>query len=411
MRISTTSAMRTKATSERSRHDLPSHRSSHIFSRRRMTDLAKIGERLRTLRLVSGLGQAEFAEQIDVANGSISKLENGRMAFSDDLINSMAKALDCSSTFLTTPPDMVAATRPWLRAYADAPKRAVDRQLAECTLATEVADTLGLRAIPDTIPVFSDDLTNDDAIEEFAQEVRNAAQIDDGAVVVNMIRAAERLGCFVLPMREELGRHVGLSSRANLVPLICVSRPSVDPERNVPGDRQRFTVAHELGHLALHGGMGPPASSEEARRIEKQAHHFAAAFLTPADAMLDELAENGGRVTLQTLVRIKERWGVAVKMLVMRFRTLGVIDANQARSLYKQISSRGWNKGEPVPVGNEEAIWLRKSIGKLDQSAADPLAAAAERIGLGRAHLVRWTDWSPTGQGGPGAEILQFRRH
>ena len=373
-----------------------------------MTDIAKLGDRVRTLRLVSGLGQADFAEEIGVSRGSISKLENGRMQISDDLISSIAIALDCSPSFLASSPDTVAATRPWLRAYADAPKRSVDRQLAECTLATEVAETLGLRAIPDTIPVFSEDLSNEDAIEEFALEVRNAAQIDDGAVVGNMIRAAERLGCFVLPMRAELGRHVGLSSRANLVPVICVSRPSTDPERDVPGDRQRFTVAHELGHLALHGDLGPPASSEEARQIEKQAHHFAAAFLTPADAMLDELAENGGRVTLQTLATIKERWGVAIKMLVMRFRTLGVIDANQARSLYKQISSRGWNKNEPVPVGNEEAIWLRKSLGKLSQSSADPLATAAEQIGLGHAHLIRWTDWSATRHDSPGAEILQF---
>jgi len=373
-----------------------------------MTDIAKLGGRVRTLRLVSGLGQAEFAEQIGVSSGSISKLENGRMQISDDLISSVALALDCSPSFLTSPLDAVAATRPWLRAYADAPKRAVDRQLAECTLATEVAETLGLRAIPDTIPVFSEDLSNEDAIEEFALEVRNAAQIDDGAVVGNMIRAAERLGCFVLPMRAELGRHVGLSSRANLVPVICVSRPSANPAHDVPGDRQRFTVAHELGHLALHGGLGPPASSEEARQIEKQAHLFAAAFLAPADAMLDELAENGGRVTLQTLATIKERWGVAIKMLVMRFRTLGIIDANQARSLYKQISSRRWNKNEPVPVGNEEAIWLRKSLGKLNNSSVDPLAQAAEQVGLGHAHLIRWTDWSPTGQDSPGAEILQF---
>ena len=128
-----------------------------------------------------------------------------------------------------------------------APKRAVDRQIAECTLATEIIELLRLRTIPDAVPAFDGDLSDDDAIEQFALDVRAAAQLSEDDVVGNAIRAAERLGCLVLPIREELGRHLGLSARANLTPVICVSRPSVDRERDVPGDRQRFTVAHESG--------------------------------------------------------------------------------------------------------------------------------------------------------------------
>ncbi len=77
-----------------------------------MTDIAKLGDRIRTLRLVSGLGQAEFAEQTGVSSGSISKLENGRMQISDELIVTIARALDCSPSFLTSSLDTVAATRP-----------------------------------------------------------------------------------------------------------------------------------------------------------------------------------------------------------------------------------------------------------------------------------------------------------
>jgi Zn-dependent peptidase ImmA (M78 family)/DNA-binding XRE family transcriptional regulator len=354
-------------------------------------------ERIRRLRLISGLGQVDFAERVGIANGSVSKLENGRMLLSDELVASIARVVDCSPEFITRPGSVAPTTRPWLRAYADASKRAVDRQMADCAVATEVIDRLALKLIPDTVPTFTGDLTDDHAIEQFALDVRAAAQLAEDEVVGNCIRAAERLGCFVLPMREELGRHVGLSARANLVPVICVGRPSNDPSRHVPGDRQRFTVAHELGHLSLHSSLGPPQTAEEATRVEKQAHRFAGAFLAPGDAMLEELDELGGRVTLRTLASIKEHWGIAIKALVQRFKDLGVIDAEQARSLYKQISARGWNKDEPVPVGNEDAIWLMKSLERSAGTTSDFIQEVARQAGVGESHLRRWTDWTPTG--------------
>lgn len=361
-----------------------------------MVDAQEIGQRIRRMRLACGIGQVEFAELAGMASGSVSKLENGRMAVTADLLSSVAAVLDCSPGFLENPGLVLPTSRPWLRAYADASKRVVDRQLADCTIATEVIERLDLTTIPDTLPVFDGDLSDDDAIEQFASDVRAAAQLGDFDVVGNSVRAAERLGCLVLPMRQELGRHLGMSARADLTPIICVSRPSADSARHVPGDRQRFTVAHELGHLALHSGLGPPQTAEDASRVEKQAHLFAGAFLAPAEAMLEELSEHGGRVTLRTLAAIKDRWGIAIKALVMRFRSLGVIDADQARSLYKQISARGWNKDEPVHVGNEHAIWLQKALAKRMGPGVDAIAAASASIGIGRSYLDRWTDWSPT---------------
>ena len=356
---------------------------------------ALIGHRIRRLRYVSGLGQVEFAALVGIGGGSISKLVNGRMPVSDDLLTRIGNVVGCSPTFLTADIRMTETTKPWLRAYADAPKRIVDQQVEDCTTAIEAATLLGMRQLPDVLPIFDGDLLDTAAIEEFALDVRAAAELSEGAVVGNAVRAAERLGCVVIPMTDELGKHLGLSVRANGVGVISLGRRT-HGGRGVPGDRQRFTVAHELGHLALHASLAPPSTAEEASLIEKQAHAFAGAFLAPGDAMLDELAELGGRVTLQTLSRIKERWGVSIKSLVTRFRSLGVIDADHARSLFKQISARGWNKSEPVSVGNEEAIWYSRALSQATgASAAAAINAASTRIGLDRRHFRRWTDWAP----------------
>lgn len=359
-------------------------------------DANEVGQRLRRLRTAQGFGQIEFAERVGIANGSVSKLENGRMPLTDSIAEAIGEVLDCSPAFLMSATRIMPTTRPLLRAYADASQKAVDRQMADCSTALEIVDILGLRRIPDTIPVFNGDLLDDSAIEQFALDVRAAAQLDERDVVGNSIRAAERLGCVVLPMASELGRHLGLSVRADLSPVICVSRPSHDPTLHVPGDRQRFTVAHEIGHLALHTALGIPSSAEEATQVEKQAHLFAGAFLAPGDAMVEELRSLGGRVTLTTLGKIKERWGVSIKALVMRFRNLGVIDAETARSLYKQISARGWNKAEPVPVGNESAIWFEKALQRWAPQGRDSLLEAKDVSGIGLSYLRRWTEWGPT---------------
>lgn len=359
-----------------------------------MVSQVLIGERILRLRHIAGIGQSDFAKMIDIASGSVSKLENGRMPLSPELLSKVASVLRCTPDFLSMPLELAPTTRPRLRAYADAPKRVVDQMVDDCITAMEVIVGLKLKMMPDVMPLFTGDLNDSGAIEDFALDVRVAAGLGENEVVGNSIRAAERLGCIVLPTTDELGRHLGLSVRADSqVAMICLGRWTVDGTP-VPGDRQRFTVAHEIGHLALHSAVREPMTAEEAALIEKQANAFAGAFLAPGDAILDELGVFGGRVTLRTLASIKEHWGIAIKALVVRFQNLGVIDADHARSLFKQISARGWNRNEPVPVGTEHAVWFSRAIEATARKSSDPIGTAAQRIGLDRSHFDRWIDWS-----------------
>lgn len=130
--------------------------------------------------------------------------------------------------------------------------------------------------------------------------------------------------------------------------------------------------------------------------MEKQAHRFAATFLLPGGSFLDDLhGVNGGRVTLATLLALKERWGVAIKAMVVRLQQLGRIDSDQARSLYKQISSRGWNTGEPGFVGNERAVWMEKALRQRFPGDASFMQAAS-RSELAGSWFLSWTTWDQT---------------
>ena len=356
---------------------------------------AETGNRIQRLRIANSLSQAQLAEAAALPTGTVSMVEHGRQGLDDGALSRIAMALGCTLNYLTRSRAQPTSTRPWLRAYADASKKAVDRYIADTELAMDAVHTLRLRSIPETMPYFDEDRNNEDAIEDFADEVRQATGLADGDVVGNCIRRVERLGVVVLPMHDELGRHMGLSQRVDTVPVIRVSKPRLTDDGLVSpsGDRQRFTVAHELGHLTLHATTPPPATAEQARLVEQQAHRFAGAFLAPGDPLLTDLERLGDRVTLTTLAELKKIWGVSIKMLVVRLSQLGRIDDQHSRSLYKQISARRWNKVEPVPVGHEHAIWLTKALNR----AGHDSTSAAAAVGLNPRYVQNWQAWDVEG--------------
>ena len=351
----------------------------------------EVQDRIKRLRLVRRWDQATLADKADVSTATISNIELGRVVPTSEQLHAIASSFNVTEGFLTAELGMDPTTRPWLRAYADASKREADARTAATTTAVEYVRFLKLRPLPNLIPEFDGSLSDDEEIEEFAGVVRALAQIEPNAVVTNAIRAAERLGCLVLPLESELGRHLGMSVWGDGLPVVCVAKSS-----DVPGDRQRWTVAHELGHLALHGSAPPPKDAAQARRMETQAHRFAAAFLCPEDAFVETLNEVGGPVTLRALAEVKAVWGVAIKALVHRCEALEIIDPDHARSLYKQISARKWSKKEPVHVPTESAQWLERSLTRAAQ--VDDLPAAcdhlANSIGGNSKDLLSFADWT-----------------
>lgn len=346
--------------------------------------------RMRQLRLIRRWDQPTLGQRCGLSAGTISAIETGKSQASLDQVDAISSALGYSVEFMMAPV-LSPTTRPWLRSYADASKREADARRAVATLAAEYIRRLRLRPLQDLIPDFSGDLDDPMAIEEAAQHARELAGLEEDAVVGNTIRAAERMGCVVLPFESELGRHLGMSVRADDLPIICVAKTGI------PGDRQRFTVAHELGHLVLHATSRPPDDAAKATTMERQAHRFAAAFLAPADPLLETLDQvSKGRVTLAVLAEVKAVWGMAIRALVGRFKELGRIDADHAQSLYKQISSRGWNKAEPVEVGLEVARWLPSRITAAAETEDLTKAAVicADSIGASADDLYAMVNWS-----------------
>ncbi|MEV5497795.1 XRE family transcriptional regulator [Nonomuraea fuscirosea] len=153
--------------------------------------------------------------------------------------------------------------------------------------------------------------------------------------------------------------------------------------------RHRFTAAHELGHLVLHGDTAAGDSHQE-----READAFAAEFLTPRDSILPQLPL---RADLRRLAELRQTWGVSVDSLLYRCRETGLLSDSAAGRAYQRLAALREQPGftnEPVsgypgeqPVLLAHAFELAGkesglSAATLARELAWPIARVRELIGL-----------------------------
>ena len=107
--------------------------------------------------------------------------------------------------------------------------------------------------------------------------------------------------------------------------------------RDMPPDRMRWTLAHELGHAVMHTGEG------EARQMEDEADAFAAQLLMPAEQIHNQLVG----LTAKRLPGLKRDWGVSMQALIKRAYDLGLISRRKQQRLFAELTRAGYRIREP----------------------------------------------------------------
>jgi len=137
----------------------------------------------------------------------------------------------------------------------------------------------------------------------------------------------------------------------NHIPVIAINR-------NFPGDRQRFSIAHELGHIIL--------NVRDADIIEKVANRFAGAFLLPRQAIYQELGEKRTSISPEEIHLIKHKFGISMQAIIYRAKDVGIISGSLYTQMMKEFSIQGFRQkepGEPFPV--ERARRMEKLLLRL----------------------------------------------
>lgn len=327
-----------------------------------------IGERVRHAREFCDLTQTALAQLASVPQSKVSEVESGRdQDPRPEIVGAIARATAFPVSFfyegpLPDLPDGNFRRLKRGKARATRQVRAQARQVVELVQRAEP-----ILAMP---PVRLSPVSEVSDFEEVAAHFREQAGVGYRDPIPNLTRAVERAGVVVVRLPGHIPEHYGFSAWPDFG---FDGRPIIAFSGDDPGDRQRFTIAHELGHLLLHS----PLRQEEldVDQAESEAHQFAGALLLPREAALETLR---GPITLTTLAKVKATYGASIGMCARRALDLGLITPERHVSLRKQLTGRGWHRNEPVEVPNESPLLVSKVLDMLGKG--DSLAQRADSV-------------------------------
>jgi len=305
--------------------------------------------RLSLARKRRGLTKTELAKLAGVSVRSITGWESDQHEPLPETVDELARVLDFPVGFFEGPdleeltPDTAS-----FRALSKLTAKQVGRAVAGGTLACAVHDWLAERFRLPT-PDLPQHLDGEDP-ERAAEVVRMEWGLGEKPIP-NMIHLLEAHGVRVFSLAEDYAELDAFSTWRHGLPFVFLNTKK-------SGERSRMDAAHELGHLVLHAR----AQITRGREIEKEARDFASAFLMPKG---DVKAHAPRFPSLDQLIVAKKRWKVAVAALTYRMHDLGLLSDWQYRSLYMDISRRGYRKNEPEPIKRESSQVLAKVLAQL----------------------------------------------
>lgn len=298
-----------------------------------------IGGRLKRAREARGLSlrELEAAIQGAVSAQAIGKYERNEMMPGSAVLLALAKALAVSPEFLMSERDVDLVGVDFRKAPQAGTK---EERAVEAAVLDQVERYLELEEL------FPDFVVAPAEPKVAAFRIRSVESAEEAA---DALRSHWSLGCDPIPSMAELLEENGVKVIALSLPesvsgsKAFVQRPGhtdipvivVNAGHN--GERQRFTLAHELAHLILQ--VGPL----EDRDAERAADRFAGAFLMPSETMFRLLGRNRTSISLGELAEVKKVFKVSVASLVVRCSQLNILSKAAYGRLWGQIRSLGWN--------------------------------------------------------------------
>jgi Zn-dependent peptidase ImmA (M78 family) len=309
------------------------------------------GALLTLARQVRRKGQAELVALLEgvITQGTLSKLEHGRIQPQPQLVEKLAVALQMRPSFFYRP---AYVREPMVSYHRKKAKLAVKDQDALHGLAEifrlNLKSLLASVDLDPTLPplpaVDPDEYGRD--IEEIARMLRQRWQLPKGPIE-DLTKLAERAGIIVIAF--DFGSELvdGFCQHAcdGLPPIVYLNS-------NQPKDRYRFSLAHEIGHLICHQTPHPEQ--------EIEANRFASELLMPSRDIKNDFEPH----SLTKFMDLKLYWGTSMQALIYKAWQVGSLSDRMFKYYVIEMSKRGYRRREPVEASHlvETPTTLRSVI-------------------------------------------------
>ncbi|MEU7909549.1 helix-turn-helix domain-containing protein [Microbispora bryophytorum] len=303
---------------------------------------------------------AKLSQASNISVRSLTAFENGHKSPSGDTLMSLAGALELPSTFFTAS-DLaeIPVNEASFRALTKMSALDRDSALSAGSFAIAINDWIEERfdLPPVDVPTFPH------LQPEEAAELLRARWGLGEAPIPHMIRLLEAHGIRVFSLATDCSSVDAFSIRHR------GKQPFIFLNTQKSGERGRFDAAHELGHLVLHSEHRIPHGPE----AEKEAQHFASAFLMPRAGIIAQDLHN---TSLDRILVAKKAWKVAAIALTYRLHELGLMSDWLYRVTAKQLAQMGYRRSEPGGIDRESSHLLTKVFAGLRENGISALQVA-----------------------------------
>lgn len=301
---------------------------------------------VRLARESRGLTQSKLAEELKISQANISKIENGTtLDISEDLLKLLSKVLDYPEDFFFLNEDLYGPGLAFIyhRSRRSLPKKVAERIEALININRIVISKL-MKSVEHEINFPLYDIENSTP-DEIARAIRVAWYLPRGPIK-NVIQMIEKAGGIIIPCDFGTPKIDALSQYIPGFP------PLFFTNKNIPMDRLRHSLCHEIGHVVMHRIPRPEVD------IEKEADAFASELLMPAA----EIGPSLHNAKLHTLAHLKPYWKSAMSSLLVRASRLNKITKNQEKYLWMQLAPYRHREPAELDIPSEEPQALRRLI-------------------------------------------------
>lgn len=290
-------------------------------------------EMLVLARESRGLSQHALSRRIDINQSYLSKLESRLIEPNDDFLQKSSEELKFPINFFFQEGHKYPS-----KSFHRKKSKLSQTELSVISATANIM-ILHIRELLNDISLSSVGIkevdTDSQTPEEIAQCIRNSWSIPQGPIN-NMIECVELNGGVVMEIDTMSDAFDGVTITVPELP------HAIFFNKNMPGDRIRFTIAHELGHAVMH--RYPTVSMEE------EANRFAAEFLMPKNEIKDSLYS----LSIPKLIQLKSFWKVSIGALLRRAKDLGTVTSEEYMKIYREMGRLGIIKVEPYPIDREQ---------------------------------------------------------
>lgn len=335
-----------------------------------------------------GLKQQELSEKIGISQSNLSKYENGISDINDFIVDKYANILNFNSVFFERNYIPVSG---YIN-YRKLKKLNATSQLQLESIFNIIISNLELVFKEIELPKYDYFQEPNEAIrpEEIANIVRQKLNIPLGPIP-NLTNVLEMNGIIIIEIESD-SDFDSAAKKHNDLRIIFVNK-------NLPADRYRFTIAHELGHLTMHNYYNDEI-------LEKEAHTFASELLMPTDIIkydFDEYYKLGTR----QLEELKYKWLTSMQSIAYKAKALNKLNDDDINKIYKMLHSNKKIKGK------QEILQFRKEEPKLLWKICE---FYKQELGyndddMGKLFGLKYNDYSKLFNYTPQAKIIKLKNN